>query len=69
MGKTLDRSKEFGTVWGDDTGRAFSQDGLYFDGQGNEIAGDRQTIATKATSKPAAPAPTATDAQIAAQTK
>lgn len=36
MGKTLDKQKPFGTVHGDDEGRCFTQDGVYFDAAGNE---------------------------------
>lgn len=34
--KTLNRKRDFGTVAGDTEGRAFSQDGVYFDANGNE---------------------------------
>jgi len=36
MAKTLDKQKPFGTIHGDDQGRAYVQDGVYFDGEGNE---------------------------------
>ncbi len=33
----LDKSKPYGTVHGDVTGKRFEQGGVYFDGEGNEI--------------------------------
>jgi hypothetical protein len=57
MGSKLDRSREYGTVWGDEGGRAFAQDGKYFDGLGNEIPGAFQTAeaAEAASKKPTKP--------------
>lgn len=36
MTKTLDKQKPYGTVHGDDEGRCFIQDGVYYDIQGRE---------------------------------
>ena len=36
--KTLDKQKPYGTVHGDEEGRCFMQDGVYFDAAGNECA-------------------------------
>lgn len=36
MAKTLDKQKNYGTIYGDDQGRAFVQDNTVFDSQGNE---------------------------------
>lgn len=78
MGATLDKSRDFQTVWGDDSGRAFAQDGQYFNGKGEAIENDFQTAeaaadAAKAKAKPApkpaAPAPTPADAQTDKQMK
>lgn len=35
----LDKSKPFGTIHGDISGRRFEQGGRYFDGDGKEIGG------------------------------
>lgn len=78
MGATLDKSRDFQTVWGDDSGRAFAQDGQYFNGKGEVIENDFQTAeaaadAAKAKAKPApkpaAPAGPVADAQLDKQMK
>lgn len=34
--KTLDKQKPYGTVYGDQLGRCYEQDGVVFDAEGNE---------------------------------
>lgn len=72
---TLDRSRPFGTIFGDDAGRMFEQDGQYFRGDGSRwsdpaapapVADKPATPAKKAGTKPAAPVADV-DAQLAAQ--
>lgn len=36
MAKTLDRTRDFGIIQGDDQGRMFEQDGTFFAGDGAE---------------------------------
>ncbi len=35
--RTLDRSRDFGIIYGSDDGAAYEQDGLLFNGAGNEM--------------------------------
>jgi hypothetical protein len=57
MPRTLDRSRKFGTTYGD-TNLRFLQDGVYFDGQGREVVGSEVlTPAEAAPPEPAAQAP------------
>lgn len=78
MAKTLDRSKPHGTVWGDDQGRSFEQDGQFFTANGElwqppPEPGDDLPVAPptkrKAAAAPAAePAATGeVDSELAAQ--
>ena len=40
MARTLDRSREFGTITGGDDGATFVQDEILFDALGNELVAD-----------------------------
>jgi hypothetical protein len=56
-GKKLDRTRPFGTVHGNDTGKeAFSQDGAYFDANGDEVPGVRYADPPKKGEKGTGPA-------------
>lgn len=57
MMPVLDKSRDYGTVLGDDQGRCYIQDGIYFNACGEAIGGNT-TIATET------PTP-ATDAVVA----
>lgn len=75
MATSLDRTKPFGTIFGDEAGRMYEQDGAYFLGDGSPwqapeaAAGD--VAAPKAGGKKgkadAAPESPADDSQLAAQ--
>ena len=77
MAKTLDRSKPHGIVWGDDQGRAYEQDGVFFTATGDlwqppPEAGDDLPAAPTKRKAAAAPAaePAAAgevDSELAAQ--
>lgn len=60
MAKKLDRSRDFGTIQGDDQGRMFEQDGVFFCGDGSAwaepvaAAEPKKTGKGKATAAPAA---------------
>lgn len=40
MARTLDRSRDFGTITGGDDGATFVQDEILFDALGNELVAD-----------------------------
>ena len=80
MARTLDRSKPYGELFGDLTGRRYEQEGAYFDAGGSEMGADAgsadpsgadasapesTTITLKGKAKAAAT--TQVDAQLAAQ--
>lgn len=50
MDKTLDTSREYGTVHGADDGTAFVQDALYFDRKGQLMPGQQQPLVNDAVS-------------------
>lgn len=68
MGSTLDKSRDHSTVWGDESGRAFAQDGKYFNGKGEEIEGDFQTAEAAEAAKKKQPPKGAAAAAPADQT-
>ncbi|MGZ8317504.1 MAG: hypothetical protein ACXWVD_00245 [Telluria sp.] len=72
----LDRSKPFATVFGDEHGRIYEQDGHYYRGDGSlwqegtpkaEAAAAKAPASKRAAVKPAEPAASEQDAQLAAQ--
>lgn len=72
MAKVLDRTRDFGEVFGgNDDGHRYEQDGVLFDGAGNEMGTTFGAAVSAKKSKAAAEAvPTAdseVDAQLAAQ--
>lgn len=73
MATTFDRKKPFGTIYNDDQGRMYEQDGNFFRGDGSlwtdPEAADAPKPATgkKTASKPAAGESPAADDQINAQ--
>lgn len=42
MARTLDRTKDFGTICGGEGEARFFQDGAYFDNDGDEIGGEEE---------------------------
>ena len=51
--RQLDRSREFGEVWGSENGTRYYQDDLPFDAQGNEIVEKpSKTMTLKKSEKP-----------------
>lgn len=42
MAKTLDRSRDFGTITGGDDGATFVQDEILFDALGNELSAPQE---------------------------
>jgi len=73
MARTLDRSQPFGTITGDDEGRAYEQDGVFFLATGElwQPAPDAGADLAPAKPKKAKPEPAAetgaVDAELAAQ--
>lgn len=65
----LDKSKPFGTVHGDVSGRRFEQGGKYFDGDGKEIGAAKpdKAEAPKGPSVPTPRAQTPVNEQLAKQ--
>lgn len=67
----LDRSREFGTIYGDDKGRVYEQDGRYFLGTGELWVDGDGAPAPKTRAKPVAeaakPADPGVDDQLNAQ--
>lgn len=62
----LDKSKPYGTIYGDQEGRAFEQDGKYFESSGKPWAPEKP--AEKAPAKPAAkPVDAVVEDQLAKQ--
>ena len=72
MGKQLDRSRQFGEIFGGSGGAKFEQDGCLFDVHG-EMIGDEPKVEAKPARKKAAEAPaepeslSLLDEQLAAQ--
>jgi hypothetical protein len=73
MAKKLDRSRDFGTIVGDDQGRRFEQDGVFFLGDGSEwtdpagVKKDKPAPAKAKAAPVAAPVSPAVDDQLTAQ--
>lgn len=42
MGRTLDKTKDFGTICGGEGEARYFQDGAYFDNDGEEIGGEEE---------------------------
>lgn len=59
MAKKLDRSRDFGTIQGDDQGRMFEQDGAFFTGDGSAWAEPAAAAESKKAGKGKAAAPVA----------
>jgi hypothetical protein len=55
MARTLDRSKPYGELFGDLTGRRYEQEGAYFDAGGSEVGADAGSADTGAADPPAEP--------------
>lgn len=68
MANKLDRSRDYGTIQGDDQGRMFEQDGAYFTGDGSEwSAPSEPKKAGKGKAAAAPAADTVDDGAVAAE--
>lgn len=62
MARTLDKSRDYGEIWGGDDGVRYVQDGIPFDAQGNAMTDDEPVKRRSPKAKPVADI----DAQIEA---
>ena len=70
MTKKLDRKKSFGEIFGDDEGRRYEQDGVFFDANEEAIVTEKAVPKGKrkpAADDPTAPAPAETTDQLESQ--